>query len=360
MAPAVLRACCNAVKWAPVVFITAIVAWSYYAYVVQMCIFTVDSIAEKVVLLLLYHPILFMFMWSYWQTIWTKTGKVPRDFFLAPTVAERLESETNEEVQKEMLKQLTKKLPVQTRTMSGFPRYCEKCKSVKPDRCHHCSVCSTCVLKMDHHCPWVNNCVGFTNYKFFVLFLGYALLYCFYVALSSLKYFINFWTKKPSFFVYPMSGSGHGMERFHILFLFFVSVMFGISLISLFSYHLYLVCKNRSTLEAFRAPVFQTGPDKDGFSLGRAANFREVFGEDAKGWFLPMFSSLGDGVSFPSRLQPVVSYDTMGSTPSVGDGVTYPTRTVDQDDDGLLASRQRWMEEGGDDFEAGSGVDGPH
>ncbi|XP_070198262.1 palmitoyltransferase ZDHHC2-like isoform X5 [Littorina saxatilis] len=335
MAPAVLRACCNAVKWAPVVFITAIVAWSYYAYVVQMCIFTVDSIAEKVVLLLLYHPILFMFMWSYWQTIWTKTGKVPRDFFLAPTVAERLESETNEEVQKEMLKQLTKKLPVQTRTMSGFPRYCEKCKSVKPDRCHHCSVCSTCVLKMDHHCPWVNNCVGFTNYKFFVLFLGYALLYCFYVALSSLKYFINFWTKKPSFFVYPMSGSGHGMERFHILFLFFVSVMFGISLISLFSYHLYLVCKNRSTLEAFRAPVFQTGPDKDGFSLGRAANFREVFGEDAKGWFLPMFSS-------------------------VGDGVTYPTRTVDQDDDGLLASRQRWMEEGGDDFEAGSGVDGPH
>jgi hypothetical protein len=97
------------------------------------------------------------------------------------------------EEQRQILENVSRHLPNTNINVQGFPRFCDKCKVIKPDRTHHCSVCGECVLKMDHHCPWINNCVSFTNYKFFLLFLGYALFYCIYVSLTSLPYFIDFW-----------------------------------------------------------------------------------------------------------------------------------------------------------------------
>ncbi|XP_068618220.1 palmitoyltransferase ZDHHC16B isoform X2 [Battus philenor] len=50
---------------------------------------------------------------------------------------------------------------------------CKKCISPKPPRTHHCSVCDRCILAMDHHCPWLNNCVGYFNARYFYLYMVY-------------------------------------------------------------------------------------------------------------------------------------------------------------------------------------------
>lgn len=65
-----------------------------------------------------------------------------------------------------------------TVSSSGGSRFCKKCQAPKPDRAHHCSTCNRCVLKMDHHCPWLATCVGLHNYKPFLLFLIYTCLFC--------------------------------------------------------------------------------------------------------------------------------------------------------------------------------------
>ena len=40
-----------------------------------------------------------------------------------------------------------------------FLQYCEVCRGYKAPRAHHCRQCDRCVKKMDHHCPWLGNCL---------------------------------------------------------------------------------------------------------------------------------------------------------------------------------------------------------
>jgi len=49
--------------------------------------------------------------------------------------------------------------------------FCTSCFVRKSLRSKHCRICERCVAKHDHHCPWVNNCVGIRTHRSFVTYV---------------------------------------------------------------------------------------------------------------------------------------------------------------------------------------------
>jgi hypothetical protein len=48
---------------------------------------------------------------------------------------------------------------------------CADCLTVRTSRSKHCSICNRCIERFDHHCPWINNCVGLKNHTPFYVFV---------------------------------------------------------------------------------------------------------------------------------------------------------------------------------------------
>ncbi|XP_044225556.1 palmitoyltransferase ZDHHC23-A isoform X1 [Thunnus albacares] len=53
---------------------------------------------------------------------------------------------------------------------------CPLCKIMRPPRAGHCRTCGSCVQRLDHHCIWINSCVGQGNHRSFLLTLSVFLL----------------------------------------------------------------------------------------------------------------------------------------------------------------------------------------
>ncbi|KAF9481622.1 zf-DHHC-domain-containing protein [Pholiota conissans] len=112
---------------------------------------------------------------------------------LKPTVssasAKRQEKEQREQERLEALN-ITRR-PSMTPVLHPVHRYCGIDHIVKPYRAHHCRVCGTCVLKYDHHCPWIGQCVGARNQKFFFNFNEAAVVFTAYAFGTTLAYTIK-------------------------------------------------------------------------------------------------------------------------------------------------------------------------
>lgn len=54
---------------------------------------------------------------------------------------------------------------------------CPFCEVSYTKDSRHCFICNKCVHNFDHHCPWLNNCVGKDNHLVFYAYITTLLVY---------------------------------------------------------------------------------------------------------------------------------------------------------------------------------------
>lgn len=176
-------------------------------------------------------------------------------------------------------------------------RQCDKCSAYKPPRAHHCKVCRRCVLRMDHHCLWINNCVGHWNYKAFFLLVFYATsgsIYSMVMIITS---------------AFHKNWDLDGRVPLKTFYVFCGTVVLALSLIlgTLLGWHIYLIIHNMTTIEYHEGIRAAWLAKKSGlsyrhpFDVGVYKNISLVLGSNMLTWLCPTaISHLKDGTSFPT------------------------------------------------------------
>jgi len=253
-----------------------------------------DSVQrEGLVQTILFHIITVLLLLSYVQSIITGPGEIPENDLQWEYIPQ--------DARFPRVDAAALKLNLQETKRSGDRRHCKWCGKYKPDRCHHCRVCRTCVLKMDHHCPWIYNCVGHGNYKYFFLLLVYSVA----------DLHLIFWAQGVS-----VKESIEVDKPFLTMFL----LMFGETLVFLMGtllsgflcFHLWLVFKGMTTIE-FCEKSMPKRPKAEGaeknsgmrsaYDEGCLGNICSVLGNNPLLWLLPLTPSPGNGLHFVSREQ---------------------------------------------------------
>lgn len=148
-------------------------------------------------------------------------------------------------------------------------KFCDSCKIWRPLRTHHCRDCDGCVETHDHHCGWLNNCVGRRNYLYFFSFIVEACLMCLLLLAFSLLHLArragqlqgtDKYNFQPSAIGTAISSSADGTDartnaRVALALIVYgcLAMLFPICLVG---YHLFLMARGETTREYVNSNKF--------------------------------------------------------------------------------------------------------
>jgi len=167
---------------------------------------------------------------------------------------------------------------------TGELRFCNKEMKFKPDRAHYCSVMRRNVLRMDHYCLWLANCVGYHNHKYFFLFLFYTL-----IATGTL----DIGVLHTLYFHTHSAGHTFMMAQGAM-----VSSVLAALLGPFFSFHCWLMRHNMTTIEYCEKMRDNEESRISHYDIGLFRNIQCVLGDNWMLWLLPISGPSGDGLQW--------------------------------------------------------------
>lgn len=204
--------------------------------------------------------VLFIFTMScFFHTAFSDPGIIPRArpdeaAFCEQYIYENYENGANQ--QRVRMPPKTREIMINNQPVKT--KYCHTCLMFRPPRASHCSVCDNCVDCFDHHCPWVGNCVGRRNYRYFYMFIISFSLLCIYVLACSLTHLILL--SKESNFMSACTASPASVWVFLVCF------FSGWSILGLAGFHTFLTAVNLTTNEDLRGTYSRGTGNKNPYS----------------------------------------------------------------------------------------------